>query len=210
MRGHLTSLFIALLAVAMSSPVAAAPPESRPAGVNLAPQAARSGSEIVFHGWSLDSRYVAYTRFRRGKGPTQKEQQRLHRRVRDGHFTGFGTMVGGDVATHAKKHGYRVEPLSWRRTSDTALELDLGAARLDLALDVGRHHGWRLTYGGAVLAEHRFDRIYVGFQAELFVSPDKAQGVLVMHLDSGWDTDAAAFPVDLSSVTAERATGAPD
>ncbi len=208
MRAPLAALFFALLAGTPT--VSAAPPGSPPAADKPAPAAVRAGSEIVFHGWSPDSRYVAYTRARRGKGPTRKEQSRLHRRVLDGRFEGFGTMVGGDVAAHAEKHGYRVEPAPWRRTSETSLELGLGATHLDLEFDVGRHHGWRLIHEGVVLAEHRFDRIYVGFAAELFVSPDMAQGVLVMHLDSGWDTDAAAYPVDLRAVTNQRTTSVPD
>jgi len=207
MRAGLAALCVAL--VAGSTTGMAAPPGSPPAD-KPAPPVVRAGSEIVFHGWSRDSGYVAYTRFRRGKGPADKEQQRLHRQVRDGRFEGFGTMVGGDVATHAQKHGYRVDPLPWRRTSETSLELSLGAAHLELEFDVGRHHGWRLLHDGVVLAEHRFDRIYVGFRAELFMSPDRSQGVVVMHLDSGWDIDAAAFPVDLEPVTAQRTTSVPD
>lgn len=158
----------------------------------------RRGSEIVFHGWSRDSKYVAYTRHRFIARPQQTERQRMHRQVLGGEFTGFGTKVGGDVELHAQRSGYVVTPLPWRRTSETSLELRLGDRVLHLELDVGRNHGWRLREDERILASHRFDRIYVGFRAELYPSPDGRQAIVVMHLDSGWDIDAAAWPVELA------------
>lgn len=158
----------------------------------------RRGSEIVFHGWSRDSKYVAYTRHRFGARPEHIERQRMHRQVLGGAFTGFGTMVGGDVELHAQRSNYVVAPLPWRRTSETALELRFGERVLHLELDVGRNHGWRLRDGERVIANHRFDRIYVGFRAELYPSPDGRQAIVVMHLDSGWDIDAAAWPIELT------------
>lgn len=122
----------------------------------------------------------------------------MHRQVLGGEFTGFGTKVGGDVELHAQRSGYVVAPLPWRRISETALELRFGERVLLLELDVGRHHGWRLREGERILASHLFDRIYVGFRAELYPSPDGRQAIVVMHLDSGWDVDAAAWPVELA------------
>jgi hypothetical protein len=84
---------------------------------------------------------------------------------------------------------------------------------------VGRDQRWRLTAlsgtepprpapppdeapavrGERLVAEHSFDRIYVSFDAELYPSPDGRQAVLVMHLDSGWEIDAAIYPVPLAA-----------
>lgn len=162
-------------------------------------QVVRRGSEIIFHGWSRDSKYVAYTRHRFIARPEHTERQRMHRQVLGGAFTGFGTKVGGDVELHAQRSGYVVTPLPWRRTSETTLELRFGERVLHLELDVGRNHGWRLRDGERIIANHRFDRIYVGFRAELYPSPDGRQAIVVMHLDSGWDIDAAAWPIELTS-----------
>ena len=199
MVGQVVSAFLVILCVA--TPTTAAPP--RPS------ETVRRGSEIVFHGWSHDSKYVAYTRLRFGPKATVLERQRMHRQVRGGDFTGFGKMVGGDVEGHARRSGYVATPLPWRRLSETALELVWGQRRLLLELDVGREHGWRLWHDRRLLASHRFDRIYVGFHAEMYPSPNGRQAIVVMHLESGWDVDAAAFPVDLSALADESARLAP-
>lgn len=181
------------LALGNAAPALARP--DRPGDIST-----RRGSEIVFHGWSRDSKYVAYTRHRFASKGSASEHQRMHRQVRNGEFTGFGTMVGGDVEAHARRLDYAVTPLPWRRLSETTLELQWGLRRLLLELDVGREHGWRLFCEGQLLARHLFDRIYVGFRADVYPSPNGRQALVVMHLDSGWDIDAAAFPVDLSSL----------
>lgn len=172
--------------------------------------AIRRGSEIAFHGWSRDSKYVAYTRTRFGPQATVLERQRLHRQVRAGDFTGFGKMVGGDVEAHARRSSYVATPLPSRRLSETALELMWGRRPLLLELDIGREHGWRLWHQQRLLASHRFDRIYVGFRADIYPSPNGRQAIVVMHLDSGWDIDAAAFPVDLSVLANESARLTPE
>lgn len=192
---------LTLLDVDLASAAPPREPESASAAASqLAREhAPRRGSEIRFHGWSPESSFVAYTRVRhsRARRPGPAEVKRLHRRVRDGRFDGFGSMVGGDVEAHARRRGYVVIALPQRRLSDTLVELVDGERSFRLELDVGRDHGWRLREGDALIAEHRFDRIYVGFEAELFVSPDRSQGLLVMHLDTGWEVDAAAYPVDI-------------
>lgn len=190
-RGPLVALLISVSGLA-------APAHARGERPGQAAPVVRRGSEIVFHGWSRDSKYVAYTRHRFIARPEQIERQRMHRQVLGGAFTGFGTKVGGDVELHAQRSGYVVTPLPWRRISETSLELRLGDRVLHLELDVGRNHGWRLRDGERILANHRFDRIYVGFRAEIYPSPDGRQAVVVMHLDSGWDIDAAAWPVELA------------
>ncbi len=202
--GTAARAFALLLVVSASSAPAAPPPPPAPDA------AVRRGSEIAFHGWSRNSKYVAYTRQRFATRTSAAEQQRMHRQVIDGEFTGFGTMVGGDVEAFAKRWRYDVTPLPWRRLSETTIELMSGPHRLLLELDVGREHGWRLWGEGQLLARHLFDRIYVGFRADVFPSPDGRQAIVVMHLDSGWDVDAAAFPVDLSPMLeGARATGSP-
>lgn len=188
-----------LLALAPAlTPAIAAPDRNAAGSRGLEPK--RRGSEIRFFGWSPDSKYVAYLRLKFPRRGGQPELQRMHRQVLGGEFTGFGTMVGGDVESHARRAHYVATPLPWRRISENRLELALADRLLYFDLDVGREHGWRLTHEGRVLASHRFDRIYVGFQAEVYPSPDGRQAIIVMHLDSGWDIDAAAYPVDLSSL----------
>ncbi len=121
----------------------------------------------------------------------------MHRFVEDGRFTGFGRMVGGDVARYALDHGYVATPAPRRKVGEMAFEIGLGAEILTLRVGLGRAQTWRLTRGETTYAEHAFDRIYVGFDVELYPSPDGRQAVLVMHLDTGWEIDAAIFPVSL-------------
>lgn len=192
----------ALSALSMAALGPALPAQARGERPRPAVPTARRGSEIAFHGWSRDSKYVAYTRHRFGSRSEQTERQRMHRQVLGGEFTGFGSKVGGDVELHAQRSRYIATPLAQRRTSETALEFLVGERLLHLELDVGREHGWRLQEGDRVLASHRFDRIYVGFRADIYPSPDGRQAIVVMHLDSGWDTDAAAWPVELSTARA--------
>lgn len=183
-----------------------------PHGVAAA-AAPRYGSTLVFHGWSTDSRYVAYTRTRH-RPPTRKggaappaEVQRMHRQVLRGVFAGFGSQVGGDVAGWAKARGYRgADPVPRQRVSprETAFLLP-GPRELTLEVTVGDRIGWTLRDGDELIAEHVFDAIYVETDAELFVAPDRSQAVLVMHLSTGWVVDSAIYPVDL-----ERADAAAD
>lgn len=194
-HGAIVGLLIAVSGLAVPAHARGERPEQT--SRNTSP-VVRRGSEIVFHGWSRDSKYVAYTRHRFIARPEHIERQRMHRQVLGGAFTGFGTKVGGDVELHAQRSRYVVAPLPWRRTSETSLELRFGERLFHLELDVGRNHGWRLREGERIMAHHRFDRIYVGFRAELYPSPDGRQAIVVMHLDSGWDIDAAAWPVELA------------
>ena len=74
------------------------------------------GSELTFHGWSPDSRLVAYTRHRAGKA---RDDQRVHRFVEHGEFTGFGRKVGADVERYARLKRYVVAPLARRELVHT-------------------------------------------------------------------------------------------
>lgn len=177
------------VAALVGSSVAAVPAEAFER-----PPSAR-GSAIDFHGWSRDSRLVAYTRRRIGR---TRPDQRMQRFVESGEFTGFGRMVGGDVATYARERGYVAAAAPKSRRSESEVVFQVGEERLVLTIEVGRSQVWRLARGQQVLAEHAFDRIYVGFEAELHPSPDRTQAVLVMHLDTGWEIDAAIFPVSLN------------
>jgi len=161
----------------------------------LARPTSTRGSRLEFHGWSRNGRFLAYTRRRIGR---TRPDQRMHRLVEAGRFAGFGTMVGGDVETFAREHRYVVVDAPRRRTSESTIVYRLGDATYTLELRVGRAQTWRLVRGDQVLAEHAFDRIYVGFDAELYPSPDERQAVLVMHLDTGWEIDAAIFPLALA------------
>lgn len=186
---------LAILALALVAPIA---------GVAAAP-APRYGSELVFHGWSTDSRYIAYTRTRRRPPPRKgadtppPDVQRMHRQVLRGAFAGFGSQVGGDVAGWARTHGYTAaDPMPRDRVGprETLFVLP-GPRELTLELTVGDRVGWALREGDEPIAEHVFDAIYVDSDAELFVAPDRSQAVLVMHLSTGWVVDSAIYPVAL-------------
>ena len=178
-----------------ASPVRAAEPRPAPPASTLPERAI--GSRLVLHGWSKDSRLVAYTRHRL-EGPSQQVEQRMHRFVKAGAFTGFGRMVGGDVARYAFDRGYVTSSLPIRKVTPTRFESHGDAPTLTLVFDVGEAHGWKLFVDGIERAAHRFDRIYVGFEVEVSPSPDGRQAVVVMHLDTGWEIDAAIFAVSLT------------
>lgn len=187
------SVSTALALLPVSSPHAAAAP---PATADIA------DARLTFHGWSPDSRWIAYTRhFRARPLPdgtlAPAREQRLHRRVRQGRLAGFGSQVGRDVATHAEARGYIVEPLA--RTVEGPHAFAFGGDAFALHIDIGRTLGFTLFQRGTRLFRHTFDRLYVGFEPELYPSPDGRQAILVFHLDSGWETDAAIFPLKLST-----------
>ena len=169
-------------------------PETRPSPTHAAGPSLR-GSALYFFGWSRDSRLIAYTRQRVGR---TRPDQRMHRYVEGGEFAGFGKMVGGDVERYAQERNYVIKAATKRRLSESSFELDYGGKTYSLAIEVGRAQMWRFKLGETVVAEHAFDRIYVGFDVELFPSPDGTQAVIVMHLDTGWEIDAAIFPVLLT------------
>lgn len=196
MRRLLLVFAFGLCAPAASLAIAWAAPEV----VRAAPS--QRGSALYFFGWSRDSRLIAYTRQRVGR---TRPDQRMHRFVEGGAFAGFGKMVGGDVERYALERGYVVVASPRERPSETRFEFRAGGAPLVLEMQVGHAQSWRLSLAGKTLAEHTFDRIYVDFDVSLFPSPDGAQGVLVMHLDTGWEIDAAIFPVPLTSATDDRA-----
>lgn len=154
----------------------------------------RRTSTITFYGWSKDSRWVAYTRFRGGR---QRPDEPMHRLVEGGTFRGFGEHVGGDVAAYAARRGYVLRTMAKEVLDPSRIRFRDGALALVVTFEVGKAIGWRLTRDGVELARHAFDRPYLAFDVDVFPSPDGRQAVLVMALDTGWEVDAAAFPVPL-------------
>jgi len=175
--------------------VLAGPLQAHAADSELAGEASR----LVFHGWSTDSKWVAYTRLypaveHPGRDPKPAREQRMHRRIRKGHFKGFGKMVGGDVEAFAAKRGY--DPKACERTEVSPRRFSFACPTGVFALEVhiGRTLGFSVERDGALVFRHTFDRLYVGFDPALYPSPDGRQAFLTFHLDSGWDVDAAVFP----------------
>lgn len=190
--------WLALACAAASCPgVAGAVPQG-PGVPGLVNVRSTRGSELRFFGWSRDSRLIAYTRQRIGRA---RPDQRMHRFVEDGSFAGFGKMVGGDVARYAQERGYVARALPVSRPSESRFSWTLDGDPLVLSVEVGQGQTWRLVRGDLLLAEHTFDRIYVDLDVALYPAPDATQAVLVMHLDTGWEVDAAIFPVSLVHAT---------
>jgi hypothetical protein len=219
-----------------------------PAGARSEPAAAARGAQwLDFHGWSPDSRYIAYTRHHpTGSGPEEEApgertdeggwtEQRMHRKVVDGELKGFGRKVGKDVAAHARAAGYVNRPLAREATGPGAFvfrpepterteateaglppdepgaepderpdepgaepdERPVSARPLTLEVEVGRGLGFRVARGDRVLFRHAFDRLYIGFEPAIYPSPNGCQALLVFHLDTGWEVDAAIFTFPL-------------
>lgn len=192
---------IAFASLVTFAPIALAAP---PATERPSAKGPPAWQRLVFHGWSGDSRWVAYTRTHTpvvapGQPPAEPRVQRMHRRIRDGRFDGFGKMVGGDVETFAKDHGYRVEPAVLAQQSPHHFTFNHRDIIYTLDVDIGRTLGFTLKRADTVIFRHTFDRLYVGFEPELHPSPDHSQALLVFHLDSGWDSDAAVFPLRLAA-----------
>jgi hypothetical protein len=206
-RGRCIALGTVFASLMGQASIPAARGDGPPGGVE-AELPESSGARLVFHGWSPDSQWIAYSRFH-PPSPRDAEasarEQRMHRRVRDGRFDGFGKMVGGDVAAFAAERAYRAEPLPRRVEGPRRFVFGAGAVELTLTIEVGRGLGFSLADGGRVIYRHTFDRLYVRFDPELYPSPDGQQALLVFHLDSGWDIDAAVFPLRLrASIPAAR------
>lgn len=160
----------------------------------------RRTSAITFHGWSKDSLWVAYTRDRSGRG---RPDERMHRRVQHGAFTGFGEHVGGDVAAYAARRGYVVRSMNKEFVGSDRVQFRDGELAFVVVFEIGKDVGFRVIQNDGVCAAHAFDRPYLAFDVDAFPSPDGRQALLVMGLDTGWEIDAAAFPISL--VAAEQA-----
>ena len=190
--------------------------------VAATPAATSLAQRLDFHGWSPDSRYVAYTRhypLAPGREPREADGeggdtaadgskiQRMHRKVRAGDIVGFGRMVGKDVEAYAAASGYirteqAREVISPREFRFAASEPD-GQA-ITIAIEVGRRLAFRVRRGDKTLFRHIYDRLYVGFEPTLHPSPDGCQALLVFHLDAGWEVDAAIFTFPLEDTRRGR------
>jgi len=166
----------------------------------------RETQRLAFHGWSPDSRYIAYSRYHppgkrpEGAGDEAPDAdgwtvQRMHRKVSDGDLKGFGRMVGKDVAAHAAAAGYVVRPMP--REAGEGVFRFAGDPPMTLEIEVGRQLGFRVQRGARTLFRHAFDRLYVAFEPAIYPSPNGCQALLVFHLDTGWEVDAAIFTFPL-------------
>jgi hypothetical protein len=172
-----------------------------------AAEADRETQRLAFHGWSPDSRYIAYTRYhppgRRPEGAGDDSPdadgwtlQRMHRKVSDGDLKGFGRMVGKDVAAHAAAAGYVVRPMPREAVGEGVFHF-AGDPPMTLEIEVGRQLGFHVKRGARTIFRHVFDRLYVAFEPSIYPSPNGCQALLVFHLDTGWEVDAAIFTFPL-------------
>jgi len=163
----------------------------------------RAGSTVEFHGWSPDSRFVAYTRSKRRKSHRKAtklslKRRSLHRRVKDGRFKGTGPVPPDvHIPRFAERRGYIVPDLDRLEVGDAETWFVAIEGTYKLHLSVGETLTWELSFDDEVIERRAFDSIYVTCQARLYPSPDRRHAVLVMHLDNGWNVDAAVYPLAL-------------
>jgi hypothetical protein len=161
----------------------------------------RSGTVVEFHGWSPDSQYVAYTRSRRaatrpGHGKPRISRRSHHRRVKDGRFQGTGPVAPDQhIPRYAERKGYVVPALERMEVSDTETWFVALEGTYKLQLTVGETLVWELSFEGELIERRSFDTIYVKCIASLYPAPDRRHALLVMHLDRGWNTEAAVYPL---------------
>lgn len=203
----------ALAAASAALTVAALLPVSARA-LPPAPADAPYGSRIAFWGWSNDSRWIAYTRTRRRPAPVRHQEpidevQLMHRQVKGGELTGFGTMTGGDVEAWARAHDYVVGPARVTRENDESWRFVVDGRPIDFAVRVADGVSFTVRAGDEVLLEHRFDKVYVGVTPALYPSPDRRQAILILSLDTGWIIDAGLYPLKLPPPPAAPAAEAP-
>jgi len=163
----------------------------------------KAGTAAEFHGWSPDSQYVAYTRSRRTAARNNRSRPRLsrrshHRRVKGGRFQGTGPVSPDQhIPRYAERKGYIVPGLQRLEVSDTETWFVALEGTYKLLLTVGETLAWELRFEDELIERRTFDSIYVECNASLYPSPDRRQAILVMHLDRGWHTDAAVYPLVL-------------
>lgn len=198
------------------APLALADDGAREAAANDVAKVGPERQRLVFHGWSPDSRYIAYTRHHPPSSRAASEDgdaveaedgwtmQRMHRLVKAGRVLGFGRMVGKDVETYAASEGYVATRLEREVLGPTTFRFGAGEEALTLEVEVARRLAFSVRRGGHVVFRHLFDRLYVGFEPELHPSPDGCQVLLVFHLDAGWEVDAAIFTFPLEDARRGR------
>lgn len=169
----------------------------------------RVGTVVEFHGWSPDSQYVAYTRSRRavarpGRGKSRLSRRSHHRRVKAGRFQGTGPIAADQhIPRYAERKGYVVPALQVLEVSDTETWFVALEGTYKLQLTVGETLVWELSFEEEVIERRAFDSIYVRCDAKLYPAPDRRHALLVMHLDRGWSTEAAVYPVTMPAKVRE-------
>lgn len=168
-----------------------------------APGVSRAGTTVEFHGWSPDSQFVAYTRTKRTSTRPRQGKMRLnrrshHRRVKDGRFQGTGPVSPDQhIPRYAERKGYVVADLERLEVSDTETWFVALEGTYKLRFVVGEAVAWELSFEGELIERRAFDSIYVKCEARIYPSPDRRHLLLVMHLDRGWTTEAAVYPMVL-------------
>lgn len=164
--------------------------------------ALKPGTHIEFHGWSPDSRSIAYTRLTRtqrrpGARIRTKVSPRL-RRVQAGKLVGSAS-IKRRLAVWAKKRRYVVEEPVAESISEDGRVRDYrfpeGPYRFEIVVaDVVE---WRLSFRGEVFHRQPFSELYVDATVALRPSPDRAALLVVLHLDTGWTTHGAVYTLPL-------------
>lgn len=167
------------------------------------------GTRVVFHGWSPDGRFVAYTRVktlrpRRAGQPPRVSTRPSHRKVAGDRLTAGAPAFGRDLAAWSRAHQYRDEPAARSRVDDRTTTFTAPEGAYEFRVEVADRLYWELTYQGASLVRRPFDTLYVAVDAHLHLAPDRAHAVLVLHLDTGWAVEAAVFPLPLPEQVRER------
>ena len=179
------------------------------AAAETSPQ--RVGTTVVFHGWSPDGRYVAYTRVQRPAAPARRGSRagkprvrEIHRRIVDGRLAESGPAFGQDIASYAREHGYRPGGRPGVALDDRLVRFDVPEGSYVFDVQVGDKMYWELSFEGDVIVRRAFDQLYVDVQPELYPSPDRRQAIVVLHLDRGWAMEAAVYPVELPQAIRRR------
>lgn len=210
---RLTTLLIALA----SCVVDPAPPTSRaapPPEAAAPPPTDRTvssewGTRLRFHGWSPDSQFVAYTRTRRLRPTRAGAEPKVtvrdaHKKVVAGALRGGAPRHGKDLAVWAHQNGYVADGVERSVLDDRRTWFVAPEGVYEFRLVIEESLVWELLFEGEVVSRRAFDMLYVAVEPKLFVAPDRRHAVLVMHLDSGWLVDAAAYPLVLPPTTRTR------
>ena len=152
------------------------------------------GEKLLFHGWSPDNLYIAYTlhrvqRPRRPKLPPRVRIRHLTRRVYRGHLGGMGPKSGPGLKDFAKKRGYLVHALGVTELEKNLFRLETPGTPTFLRFVAKEKLSWILFDDEGKLAGGTFPKPYVRFQCDAYLSPDRGIVLLAMHVNTGWYQD---------------------
>ncbi len=214
MTHRLTGLAAVALCWVLTQPtpgLAASPPKAPADRSEVAAPTVSSewGTRLRFHGWSADSQFVAYTRTRtlrakRAGAAARVTTRHAHKKVVKGAFRGGAPRHGKDLAIWAHANGYVVKPIERSVLDDRRTWFVAPEGVYEFRLVIEKSLVWELLFEGEVVSRRAFDSLYVGIEPQLFLAPDRGHAVLVMHLDTGWLVDAAAYPIELPPVARTR------